>query len=382
MATIYDAIKGEIQTSDEYLADDPFYNAGAKLRQAQLQPETNSQAIWGPIVQALIGGVLTGIGKKRARETEFDAYKASGLQEALAANLVGTEGTEGFGPVASGDTYGKNIPILNSVYMQEDAPKGWTGATGKRDLLKALVQQEAAAKQDESLFQKGLKVGPNGEIAAVPGFAEAIAKQEGLVDAAKYKAKKDAEGTKPPMDRVLEGISLLPEKMQGPALKEYEDTKKFNESIPKIREMMKTAYDAAQKAKGLKGVWPFEGISITDEQTARDVAEANIFAQVAAVVPGILTDKDAKRTVDKFITGMWDSPKALETKTAGLLDFMQKNVSSAPILEGSGLMKRDSISAAPATTGGIPEGAVPVPGKVQKGTGKQVYMLNGKMWVP
>ncbi len=149
MATIYDAIKGEIQTSDEYLADDPFYKAG-QLAQAQMvQPQTSSQAVWGPMVQALVGGVLSGIGKRRARETEFDAYKASGLQEAMAAQLTGTEGTEGFGPVASGDVYGKNIPILNSVYMQEDAPKGWTGATGKKDLLKAAIMQEATAKAAE-----------------------------------------------------------------------------------------------------------------------------------------------------------------------------------------------------------------------------------------
>lgn len=147
MATIYDAIKGEIQTSDQYLADDPFYKAG-QLAQAQMvQPQTSSQAIWGPMVQALVGGVLSGIGKRRARETEFDAYKASGLQEAMAAQLTGTEGTEGFGPVASGDVYGKNIPILASAYMQEDAPKGWTGATGKKDLLKAVMLQEAAAEE-------------------------------------------------------------------------------------------------------------------------------------------------------------------------------------------------------------------------------------------
>jgi hypothetical protein len=179
MATIYDAIRGEVQTSDDYVVRDPFWQTGAQLQQNYVQPQTSSQAVWGPMVQALVGGILTGIGKKRARETEFDAYKAAGLQEAMAAQLTGTEGTEGFGPVASGDVYGKNVPVLNSVYMQEDAPEGWTGATGKKDLLKAMMQQEAVAKAAEEQRKYNLEL----QMLRDKGPIEAI--NAGLVEAAK-----------------------------------------------------------------------------------------------------------------------------------------------------------------------------------------------------
>lgn len=373
MATIYDAIKGEIQTSDEYLADDPFYNAGAKLRQAQLQPETNSQAIWGPIVQALIGGVLTGIGKKRARETEFDAYKASGLQEALAANLVGTEGTEGFGPVASGDTYGKNIPILNSVYMQEDAPKGWTGATGKRDLLKSIMLQEAAAEEAKAQRESARKL------------ADVLAEKTALgpIEANNARLKKvqedlAANAGATALDPALAAINKLPEKMQTPALKELDSVKKFNELAPSLDKMMDEAFQATRSLKAVQG--PFIPDGITDQQTTRKVAGARVFSIANAMLAGVLTNQDAERAVDPFLPTIWDSEKALEEKKKGLKEFIKNSVTSAPIIEGAGILERQSTSAA--TTGGIPEGAVPVPGKVQKGTGKQVYMLNGKMWVP
>jgi len=344
MATIYDAIRGEVQTSDQYLADDPYYKA-SQLAQQYVQPQTSSQAIWGPMVQALVGGVLNGIGKRNAREKEFDAYKASGLQDAMAAQLTGTEGTEGFGPVASGDVYGKNIPILNSVYMQEDAPKGWTGATGKKDLLKALLQQEAVA--EEAKYERD----------SARKLAEVLAQKTALgpIEAANARLLKEQEALASQPGRTalspeLAGINALPEKMQGPALKELEETKKFNEAIPEIRGMMQEAHKASQKLKGLKGVWPLQDISMTDEQTTRDAISAQIFGKISGIVPGVLTDQDAKRTVDKFIPTYWDSAEAAQKKTEGLLSFIQSKVSSAPILEGAGIAKREAISAPPATS--------------------------------
>lgn len=144
MATIYDAINGEIKTSDQFTATDPFWQAGTQLRQAQLQPRTNSEAIWGPMVQALIGGTLQGIGKKQARETEYDAYK-SYLKDAYTAKIDSPTGDGAFGPVADAGTYANNI--LNSTYLNQDAPKGWTGAQGKGDLIKAALIREELDKE-------------------------------------------------------------------------------------------------------------------------------------------------------------------------------------------------------------------------------------------
>lgn len=338
MATIYDAIKGEIQTSDEYLADDPFYKAG-QLAQAQMvQPQTSSQAVWGPMVQALVGGVLSGIGKRRARETEFDAYKASGLQEAMAAQLTGTEGTEGFGPVASGDVYGKNIPILNSVYMQEDAPKGWTGATGKKDLLKAVMLQEAQAEEAKAQRESARKL------------ADVLAQETALgpIKAENAKLLKQQEALAAitgatTLNPALKAINNLPEKMQAPALKELDSVKKFNELAPSLDKMMDEAFQATRSMKSVEGAFIPSGI--TDEQTTRKVAGARVFSIANAMLAGVLTNQDAERAVDPFLPTIWDSEKALAEKKKGLKEFIKNSVTSAPIIEGAGILERQSTSA-------------------------------------
>lgn len=371
MATIYDAIKGEIQTSDEYLADDPFYNAGAKLRQAQLQPETNSQAIWGPIVQALIGGVLTGIGKRRAREEEFDAYKASGLQEALAANLVGTEGTEGFGPVASGDTYGKNIPILNSVYMQEDAPNGWTGKQGKTDLLKALVQQEAETKkkerEDEFLFEKGLQRGATGSIEANTPMIEALAKQEELLTAAKVKAKGAGE--------VYDKLSDA-EKVRYASVKPVAD---------QLDDLAKKAADMKATAVGLGIQSAYSGSKYNELKAQLEVMLPSI--RKAASDTGNAAVAEQATTLEALMGGMTAGSDTIARNlrnAAKLLRETAKGSLEGRIAgEGNGVaavLQGLSQASATAPSGGIPEGAVLVPGKINKNTGKPVYLVNGKPW--
>ena len=345
MATIYDAIKGEIQTSDEYLADDPFYNAGAKLRQAQLQPETNSQAIWGPIVQALIGGVLTGIGKKRAREEEFDAYKTQ-LKDAYAAKIENQMGpspygaTEGIGPVANPDIYSKNL--LNSVYLNEDAPKGWTGKQGKTDLLKALVQQEAETKkqerEDEFLFQNSLKRGLDGKIVIDPTMSAAIAEREGAV----IKARKDAEFA---AERGSAGalpdpfnLSKIPKNLLPEAVKEVG----IAANTKKQLDFADAQFDKAAEATGLMGAVPF---GLTGESATLNSVEENL-RQAYQNAVGREMSGIALETFEKILPKWKDTPETLELKKEGFRQLVRDGTGKAtPILDAYGVSQAPQAQA-------------------------------------
>lgn len=341
MATIYDAIKGEIQTSDEYLADDPFYNAGAKLRQAQLQPETNSQAIWGPIVQALIGGVLTGIGKKRAREEEFDAYKAMGLQDAARASIISPEGDGSFGPVADPAIYSKNL--LNSVYLNEDAPKGWTGATGKKDLLKSIMLQEAAAEEAKAQRESARKL------------ADVLAEKKALgpIEATNAQLKKEAElaaemaGSAPDPF----GLSRIPKELRTEAVKEVG----IAANTKKQLDFADAQFDKAAEATGLMGAVPF---GLTGESATLNSVEENL-RQAYQNAVGREMSGIALETFEKILPKWKDTPETLELKKEGFRQLVRDGTGKAtPILDAYGASQAQAQANAPALETAQQAGAI------------------------
>ncbi len=136
MAGLYEALIGSYGGQDDYLAEDPWYISGANIARNPLPKATsNSEAMWGPMLQGLLSGTLMGYGKQNAYESAFDAAKKSPLLNAFTQNV---------GPVADPTVYGKML-----TYSGEDMPEGWTPKQAQGDLIFAALTEQNKKEEEQ-----------------------------------------------------------------------------------------------------------------------------------------------------------------------------------------------------------------------------------------
>lgn len=197
MPDLYELLAGSLGGEEDYLADNPFYTSGVGIAKMGMpQPRNNTEAILGPALQGLLAGTLLGYGKEGARQAGYQDYKASPfLQSPYNASQIG--------PVASGNSFANML--ANSSYSADNAPPGWTAKQGKRDLLLSALnfkkaQDEEAEKAKiradlaKTLAGKGIGITESGELAPLPGFAEASGKIAEAEEKGKASGKGKLEG--------------------------------------------------------------------------------------------------------------------------------------------------------------------------------------------
>lgn len=195
MADLLSALIGNLGSTNDYLAQDPFFMGGRQVASWNLHPTTNAEAIYGPIVQGLLGGFLTGYGKDRALDAAYQDYS----QNPLMASATFTNPYSSFiGPLSEEQQQTANNFDALHQYGLAERPEGWTPTTGRSDLLLAAltqqnqqaVEQKKADAQAElaKLFAgKGLVLTPEG-VSTIPGYAEASAGLAGAEEGAKKAA--------------------------------------------------------------------------------------------------------------------------------------------------------------------------------------------------
>lgn len=121
------------------LAEDPFYLSGVNVLRAPMgRPSNNWEAILMPTLQGLVGGGLTGYGRAGVSDQLETGY------DNIMGSLLGDSSyslQSGFGPVASGDQYGKMVDAGRVEFNPQ---------TAKSQLALALMGREERAKQQGS----------------------------------------------------------------------------------------------------------------------------------------------------------------------------------------------------------------------------------------
>jgi hypothetical protein len=171
-----------------------------------------------------------------------------------------------------------------------------------------------------------------------------------------------------------------------------EERTKYASSVAVAKELDKLADEAAKLKTNALGLLPQRLWADSPYSVLKSKA-ANIISNVrkAGGDTGNVAVQESLAALESLMgdttAGGETIEKRLRSASAQLKDMNLNSFKNrmTGINEGAGAVLKqleESAASGGAASGGIPEGAVPLPGKVQKGTGKQVYMLNGKMWVP
>lgn len=349
MASIFDAMFQD-QTPQDYLAQDPYYLAGASIAKAPLPvANTNTQALLLPLMQGLARGGLMGYGQYNAGQTQYQNESANPLVQSLMAS-------KNIGPVISGTEYGNNL--LHSYGHTNNAgditaPIGWTPKIGQQDMLLAAVdfqaKQEAAVKAQESANK--IKEIIYGEVAKEnpTGMLNAIG-PDGKVDVTKISLTGADE------------LKNVPE-----ALKT-----KLGESAAVIKE----ARDIADAIKSgisweeLQGSKAFSGL----DKTGIGLTLSNLADKLARARTGAAMNKEETTLYNKLVGGdLTATPKQVSNLLNKLANAESRMGQSTIDFYQKGATKFDQVASKDSAS---PTGE-PVPtGEVTK-SGKKVYIING-----
>lgn len=351
ISDLYNALIGTVGNEQDYLAQDPYYSAGTNILRMQLPRATsNMEAILGPIAQGLIGGYLTGEGKRDATQAQYDAYRTNPMIRALGEQTDYFKDPNFIGPVSPTEV---NDALLHD-YTSATAPEGWTPKIGKTDLLLGTITSEAAkeaemkkqAAQDELAAQIQLKTDPKIRDAEITDY---IAKARGAANIDAETKGLNALTTSP--DPITSEIySKVPYEQRKDAIKEKGTIDKLSDGYKRIDELMGKGAIAAKDASTLlPGSVLGIDIPTSESKKVLDTVSAGITSVALSVWKGPLDEKDAKRILDPYLPTRNDTVETLKQKTEGLKQLLAQNAESTPILEGFGIGSRKPIASAPPT---------------------------------
>lgn len=129
MATLYDALLGDAPSSNDYLANDPYFRSAQAFETAPPPAYMGKGAMWANAFSNLIGGALQGYGRRHAMDTAYSEYAANPMLKQLAAQDP------------------------TSPYAASTRPEGWTPNIGKQDLAQAAINQQLNAERMTKALQ-------------------------------------------------------------------------------------------------------------------------------------------------------------------------------------------------------------------------------------
>jgi hypothetical protein len=197
---LYEMLAG-VGNQAEYLVDDPFFMNSRQVSGWNIQPKTNAEAIWAPLVQGLLQGSLQGVGKQRAADAQYADMRASPMASLLAGDYASEERPAGMSP------RGMTRDIVMASLAKQNADE--------------TAQREASAQIElqKLLMGKGAMFDPVKGLVPVPNLAkieaDAAAEAVGARKSAETKAEADTLGYNPKRmeetDKLRKEFSALPE---------------------------------------------------------------------------------------------------------------------------------------------------------------------------
>jgi hypothetical protein len=297
MASVLDYLAQAAPSQEDYLASNPLFSAGRGISQIQLQPTTNSEAIWQPLLQGLLAGGLGGFGQRQARDSQFQDTKASPF---IASQLK--------------DPAALEVNPSLKAYLSESAPESWSPRQAKTDMLSALLTQQNMQDQQ--------------------------AKK------ADQQAALELELNKLRDPRII-AAKALPSELQ--------TTSDLSQSLQFVDKAIESAKAQNNNGKaiigGLTQSIPFIGAPNSAKSTIDAVGEAMI-GQVDKI-QGRETNSDARtRLINQFGPKWYDSDADMERKGAAFKEYLSSLAKSTPINSTSPTAGK-SIESAPVETGEI-----------------------------
>lgn len=300
MPSIFDFLSGGLGGEDDYLARDPFYGAARSVGSWNLQPQTDSEAIWGGAVQGLLGGLLSGYGRQNARETAYQDYssrlnsplfQSSGLQEML-----------------SGD------------YSTPTMPENWSPKVGQSDLMLAAImgqsQQDAAAKRADLLAK----------------YSPEVIAGEAAITEAKARAQLAAEGG-----------GITSKDLKASAIKEQQTIAQKEQSLAFIDREFERAKDLTGISATFHANNPFIA---TTKGESLEALRQGLITQVDRALGREVNDK-IKAQLLSFTPSPTDTEATVENKKEAFKNYLSSLFEATPVLESAGLVPDETVSPAP-----------------------------------
>lgn len=335
-------LAGTIPSEQQYYAEDPFYGAGQNILGFQARPTNDWEALLGPVIQGLAGGALTGYGKRRAGQAAFDDARQSSL---IAPYL---QEAQFVGPRPEGEEVAA-LPESLAMYLQEEAPEGFTPQKARESILTTLLQQQQAqevaleqSKQKTQLANELLKDGmiitQDGQIQKVPMITETRIANKADEAGAIERAKLEAQGTTGSFKK--EDLT-----------KEKTALANRDQSLAFIDESIQIAKKQNDKGKGVTGaITQLFGVPNAEKQTLDSIGEAMV-GQVDKVLGREVNSDARKRLIDQFGPKWYDSDEDIQRKGQAFKDYIKSLTPATPGLEASGLLPTTSeLPNSPSTT--------------------------------
>lgn len=140
---IYEALAGSVPSEEFYLQNNPLFRSGASVFQAPLPHATsNSEAIFGPLIQGLAGGALVGFGRDQAHRDAFTDAQANPLLNSLSAYAPGATMPEDWNP-----TKAKSDALLQALNMQQKQAEALQQIKEQSELVRAMLPYSPLAAQ-------------------------------------------------------------------------------------------------------------------------------------------------------------------------------------------------------------------------------------------
>lgn len=317
MPSIYEALLQATPSEGDFLSKDPFALAGVSIaKQPMGKARSNSEAIFAPLVQGLIAGALMGFGKQNARESMWDAYRASpGVlaspeQASLRAALEQSGGS--VGPVASGDAYSALLRVPDLTL--EEAPENFNANRAQSQMLVAALQQQAKIEADAKIAEEAAKI-------AAQTSPEAIAAKEKLAEA-EARGKMRGEG-----GAAIPGLEGVPKRYETEAIKELG----LKQEMAAAEQEIADIYDSWDGTDMVGALVP--GVHTGAKQKLASVRNRLLF--LANKAAGHEINETPLRNLLEAQEIRWnDGAEELEAKKEALLKVIRTARQQTPILDG------------------------------------------------
>lgn len=269
--SLYNSLAGSYGDEDYYRSRDPYFQGGQSVFKWNMPEAQNStQAFLFPFLQGLMGGALTGYGKKHADQTAYENYSANPWLQELAKQ---ERADAPFGPLTEQQA--------KHDYTSGTKPIGWNTKIGQGDLalatLLARSKQEEATKRQElaDQLQSKIDLATNPEVLAaqikvkragrtgVGGYsAQTIDPEKKAAWVKKLDLSEDESSmiqTQGDLDRVMRAKGIAGEKVRPPSSQETEQlgvNDLFRDKVQSLKKQAETLdnnglVNAIQGAKAL-----------------------------------------------------------------------------------------------------------------------------------
>lgn len=187
------------------------------------------------------------------------------------------------------------------------------------DMLATRLKVEAAKTSSPIIKARALQASGQLEMQSAAVFAQTAAR--------KALAKGMQSGQVSPARAIQ---AYVPQNLQGKAMEEMGTLELRKTADAQIVGLLSRAHPASQLGKGGSLPWT------TNAKILKET-EAQIRSLLQANWKGPMTDQEAKKIVEPYLSGMTDSPKDLQRRIIGLTDMIRRNGKPTPILDSYGL---------------------------------------------